>query len=111
MASSLANFWFQLGLQLVDTPDHYFSQKALIFESGPLRLQLFDSGSEGGGIPRAVVVALASAMVGYTERGFCGMFNARISDRGNGGGGASAAVKLWITFRIVGEGLGDFTGA
>ena len=100
MASSLANFWFQLGLQLVDTPDNYFSQRALIFESGPLKLQLFNASPDSGGIPRALVIALANAMVGYTERGFCGTFNARISDRGNGGGGASAALKFWITFRI-----------
>lgn len=37
------------------------------------------------------------------------MFNARVSNRGNGVGGASAAVKLWITFRIV-EGLGEVIG-
>lgn len=48
-------------------------------------------------------------MVGYTERGFCGMFNARISSRGNGEGGPSEVAKLWITFRIV-EGLGEVIG-
>lgn len=54
------------------------------------------------------MIALANAMVGYTERGFCGMFNARISHRGIGG--ADAGIKLWITFRIV-EGLGEVVGA
>lgn len=34
------------------------------------------------------------------------MFNARVSSRGDAVGGASAGVKLWITFRIVG-GLGE----
>lgn len=48
-------------------------------------------------------------MVGYTERGFCGMFNARITNGGDGGGGPSEGLKLWITFRIA-EGLGHVIG-
>lgn len=109
MALWLAEFWFKLGQQLVDTPDHFFLEKALAFDSGPLRLQLFNTSSGSSGIPRAVVMALASAMAGYSERGFCGTFNARISHRG--GGGAGAGIKLWITFRIVEEGLGEIIGA
>ena len=109
MALWLAEFWFKLGQQLVDTPDHFFLEKALNFESGPLRLQLFSMGGGSSGIPRAIVIALANAMTGYTERGFCGTFNARISHRGDGG--VSAGIKLWITFRIVEEGLGDIMGA
>lgn len=109
MALWLAEFWFRLGQQLVDTPDNFFLEKALNFESGPLRLQLFSAGGSSGGIPRAIVMALANAMVGYTERGFCGTFNARISHRGDGV--ADAGIKLWITFRIVEEGLGEIVGA
>ena len=105
MAHWLAEFWFKLGQQLVDTPDHFFLENALNFESGPLRLQLFNASGGSSGIPRAVVMALANAMVGYTERGFCGTFNARISN-----GGAGAGIKLWITFRIVEEGLGEIIG-
>lgn len=74
---------------------------------------MFNMSPGNSGIPRALVIALANAMVEYTERGFCGMFNARISDRGNvvGRGGASAAFRFWITFRIVEEGLGELIGS
>lgn len=105
-ASRLATFWYNLGIQLPDVPDHLFLDNVLRFRSGPLSLELFDASGGAGGIPREFILALASAMVGYTERGFCGMFNARVSSRGDAVGGASAGVKLWITFRIVG-GLGE----
>ncbi|CAF9940028.1 hypothetical protein IMSHALPRED_001725 [Imshaugia aleurites] len=66
-ASWLANFWYQLGIQILDVPDHFFRQKAIQFTSGPLRLELFNAGGDSGGIPREFVIALANAMVGYTE--------------------------------------------
>ena len=72
-------------------------------------LELFNASGGAAGIPREFILALANAMVGYTERGFCGMFNARIINRGNEGGGPSEGLKLWITFRIA-EGLGDVIG-
>ncbi len=65
-------------------------------------------GAGSGGVPREFIIALANAMVGYTERGFCGMFNARVSSRGVGGG-LGAGAKLWITLRIV-EGVGEAIG-
>lgn len=65
---------------------------------------MFNASGGTSGVPREFLIALANAMVGYTERGFCGMFNARVSSR-VGGGGSSEGLKLWITFRIV-EGLG-----
>lgn len=85
-------------------PDHLLLEQAIQFSSGRVRLELFDMSSGQGGIPREIILALASAMVGYTEKGFCGLFNARISGGGNGVGGANAGVKLWITLRVV-EGL------
>ncbi len=101
MASWLADFWSRLATQLLDVPDHFFLEQVIQFSLGPLRLELLNAGSGMGGIPRDFVLALANAMVGYTERGFCGIFNARISNMGVGVGGARAEVKLWISFRIV----------
>lgn len=100
-ASWLADFWFKLAIRLPDVPEDYFLDRVLRFHSGPLRLEVFDASGGGGYIPREFIHALASAMVGYTERGFCGMFNARVSGTGNGVG-----VKLWITFRVAGEVFG-----
>ena len=104
-ASWLADFWFRLGVQLAMAPDHFFLQETMQIDCGPMRLDLINEA--GGGIPREFLIALVNTMLRYTERGFCGMFNARVSNKANAG--PEEIVKLWITFRIV-DGLGQMIG-
>ncbi len=65
----------------------------ILFSLDPLRLELLNAGSGTVGIIRYLILALANAMVGCTEGGFCGVFNARISSMGLGVGGARGEVK------------------
>ena len=74
-----------------------------------LRLELYNLSGDTRGVPRQFVHALANAMLGYTYRGFCGMFNARVSGTSTRVGGLGERVTLWITFRVV-EGLGEVVG-
>ena len=106
MAAWLENFWLQLGTLVDSAPDHIFLKDFMQFTWGPLRLEVFNTGRGTAGIPREFVLALANAMVAYTQRGFCGMFHARVSTRGFGAGGANAGIKLWIIVRIVEDLIG-----
>ena len=78
-------------------PDQPFPETDVVFNMGPLRLEFFDVGSGTGGLPKGLIIAVASAMLEYSRRGFCGTFNARLSS-------ISLGVKVWISFRIVLEG-------
>ena len=53
--------------------------RSIQFSLGLLRLELLNAGSGTVGIIKYLILALANAMVGCTEGGFCGVFNARIS--------------------------------
>ena len=96
-------------MELADVPDHLFREKVIQFSSGMLRLELYNLSGGSSGVPRQFVDALANAMLGYTSKGFCGMFNARVSGGSTRVGGLTEGVTLWITFRIR-EGLGDAFG-
>ena len=76
---------------------------------GALRLELYNLNGGTSGVPRQFVHALANAMLEYTHKGFCGMFNARVSGGSTRVGGLTEGVTLWMTFRIM-EGLGESFG-
>ena len=101
MAAWLTNFWLQLGSVVISAPDHVFLEDFMDFNWGRLRMEVFNTGHGTHGIPREFVLALADAMVAYTQRGFCGIFNARVSSRGFGVGAASGRIKLWVIVRVV----------
>ena len=96
-------------MEVADVPDHLFREKVIQFSSGMLRLELYNLSGGTSGVPRQFVHALANAMLGYTYKGFCGMFNARVSGTSMIVGGLTEGVTLWITFRVR-EGLGDAFG-
>ncbi len=62
---------------------------------------MLNAGSGAVGNTRYLILALANAMVGCTEGGFCGGFNARVNSMGVGVAGARGEVKAWITPRII----------
>ena len=80
-------------MQTMKVPDHYFLDDTILYGWGPLRLEMIN-GSDGTGVPREMILAVATAMLQYTQRGFVGTFNARVSS-------TSTSAKLWISFRIV----------
>ncbi|KAM0799108.1 hypothetical protein BDR22DRAFT_964071 [Usnea florida] len=101
-ASTLAVFWYKLATELSDFPDHFFTGDVIRFSYGMVRLELYNlNGGTTSGVPRQFVHALANAMLAYTYRGFCGMFNARVSGTSTSIEGLSEGVTLWITFRVV----------
>lgn len=78
-------------------PDQLFPETVVAFNLGPLRLEFHNVGSAtsaAGGVPKGLVFAVACAMLEYSNRGFCGTFNARLSS-------ISAGVQVWISLRIV----------
>ena len=75
-------------------PDQFFLEEVVQFRLGALRLEMYDASDGARGIPKELVLALVSAMLEYSGRGFCGTFNARISN-------INAGVKVWISFGIV----------
>ena len=106
MAAWLEDFWLQLGTLVAGAPDHIFLKDFMQFTWGPLRLEVFNTDRGTAGIPREFVLALTDRMLVYTRRGFCGMFNAKVSSKGVGAGGAKAGIKLWIVVRIVEDLIG-----
>lgn len=56
---------------------------------------VFEVISVGGVVTRPLVKIVAAAMMEYTLRGFCGIFNAVMRRRGEGG-------AVWIVLRVVG---------
>ena len=101
MAATLTDFWSQLANELLTIPDEYFLEEVMEYRFGPLRLDLFNVGDSTSGIPREFMLALVSAMMTYTSRGFCGTFNALVRSRGVENGRVSAGIKLWIILRFA----------
>ena len=89
----MRDFWYHLAVQATNTPDHLFLQDVIGFGWGRLQLELFNV-ENGRGVPREFVLALAKAMLVYSDRGFCGMFNARVTNM-------DTLAKLWVSFRII----------
>ena len=77
--SNLAYFWAYLLAKALSTPDSAFDKSWVTFEQNQLYLELFNL---DGPIPKEVVTELATVMMTYTARGFCGLFNAKISAPG-----------------------------
>ena len=75
----LAYFWAMLSVNAMLTSSDQFNKQRVVFREGNLCLELY---SMQGVVSKEVVVALADAMLMYTVRGFSGLFNARISARG-----------------------------
>lgn len=94
----LTYFWASLDLATRSAPEEVFKQAIFTYGLGVLRLEVFNM---EGTIPRNAVLALASVMANYTERGFCGVFNARITVAGK---------ALWVTMKVVPGHLLPFPG-
>lgn len=60
---------------------------------------VFEVVSFEGPVSRELVKHVATVMMGYTLRGFCGFFNAWVRRRPDNGG-------VWIVLRVGGRGRG-----
>ena len=77
----------------ISVPHQYFLDETIELTLGPLRLEIIDK-TDGSGIPREFVVPLTNTMLRYTDKGFCGTFDSRVSS-------THAGVKVWIGLRTV----------
>lgn len=87
---SLAHFWRSLAYEAMSTPDNRFNQASILFRWGGLRMEMLNI---EGSVPKEFVLAVANVMSAYTARGFCGLFNARISTPGQ---------VVWVTMTVDG---------
>lgn len=60
-------------MAVIDTEAH--KQAIKVFTMGELHLQIFGM---NGAVPQDFVVSLAEALLEWSIRGFCGLFNARV---------------------------------
>ena len=79
-SAKLAYFWTYLLANALTAPEYTFNKQWVVFREGRLCLELFNL---DGPVPKEIVTELANAMITYTARGFCGLFNARISAPGH----------------------------
>ena len=101
VALSLSYFWAQMAIQLSSLDEERFQRNtfAMHMPLGSdgnnmglgLQLEVFNM---YGPVQRELMLAIASTMMGYTMRGFTGVFNARLS-RGPG-------TAIWVTLRVTG---------
>lgn len=103
-ALTLSIFWTEIAIQIANPawmPDDQFDGNTfrLRMPLGGLEL-VFEVLSFEGPVSRELVKVVATAMMGYTIRGFCGVFNACIRRRPDSGG-------VWIVLRM--KGLAEVT--
>ena len=82
-------------MHTISVQNQYFLDETIEFTWVPLRLEIINT-TDGSGMLRELVVALANTMLGYTDKCFCGIFNARVSNLRT-----HAAVNVWASLRIV----------
>ncbi|MCJ1455487.1 hypothetical protein MMC28_005842 [Mycoblastus sanguinarius] len=101
-ALALCNYWTDVALTVSGMEDNQFQNHVLAMheplgtEMG-LALQVEVFSMDGSPVSREFMLAVATTMMGYTMRGFHGIFNARLS-RGTG----TQRTTLWVTMRITG---------
>ena len=101
VAFSLSYFWVQMAIQLSSLEEERFQGNTFATHM-PLGVDGNDMGvglqlevfNMDGPVPRELMLAIASMMMGYIMRGFTGVFNARLS-RGPG-------TAIWVTLRATG---------
>lgn len=104
-AASLNYFWSQIAIQVLNKqwlPDDLFHEDTFALHM-PVKAGLRDDGldllfeviSFAGPIHRDFVAAIAIAMREPSARGFCGVFNARLTQ-------GSGTAAIWITLTVRG---------
>lgn len=100
-AFSLGYFWTRMAIQLSSLEEERFQRNTVAMHM-PLGVDGNDMGlglqlevfNMYGPVSRELMLAIVSTMMGYTMRGFTGVFNARLS-RGPG-------TAIWVTLRVTG---------
>jgi len=102
VALTLSMFWTEIAIQISNVawmPDDQFGGNTFKLRmplgQDALMDLVFEVVSFEGPVSRELVVRVATAMMGYTLRGSCGVFNAWLRQRGGRGG-------IWIVLRLRG---------
>ena len=83
---TLSSLWSGLAATAALTAGDEFNEPIIRYDLGDLRVEMF---SMDGPITRQILIWVSDAMLTYTGRGFCGLFNARLSGPEH---------SVWITF-------------